>query len=277
MSAVSRVALFGDLSGHTTPLYPALEALGIVLKTATIPGDLTVVQVGDLVHKGPGGDEAVALVDRMMSVNPGRWVQLMGNHEAQHLAGPAFGTCDCDIDAVETLRRWTKDRSVHLAAAVVSDEHGPLLVTHAGLSWSWWRRLGRPATPQAAAAELNGRLADPDQRASLFETGVMLAWDKGEAGVVWAEASRELYGSWLGHRPPFGQIHGHTSAYDWDRRQWRDEISGWHRDAAVDPDRRQSIVRLSGVTFFGIDPGFGESDPGRPIVPLCLRGTITLG
>ena len=174
----------------------------MTLEAAKIPSDLTVVQVGDLVHKGPDGDEGVALVDRMMSVDPGRWVQLMGNHEAQHLAGPAFGTCDCDIDAVETPRRWTKDGSMHLAAAVVSDEHGPLLVTHAGLSWPWWRRLGRPATPQVAAADLNARLADPDQRAALFEPDMMLAWDKGEAGVVRAEASRELYGSWLGHRPP---------------------------------------------------------------------------
>lgn len=90
-------------------------------------------------------------------------------------------------------------------------------------------------------------------------------------------ASREFYGSLLGHRPPFGQIHGHTSGYDWGRRRWRDEISGWARDATADPDRRQSTVWLSGRPFFGIDPGYGDSTPGRQIVALQLRGTVALG
>ncbi|MGI8753317.1 MAG: metallophosphoesterase [Acidimicrobiales bacterium] len=275
---MARVALFGDLSGHTVPLYPALEALGVDLAADRIPEDLVVVQVGALVHKGPDGDEAVALVDRMMLANPGRWVQLIGNHEAQHLAGPGFGTCDCDPSSVDTLRRWTRSGAMHMAVAVEDAEHGTLLVTHAGLSWPWWRRLGRPATPRAAAAELNARFADAERRLALFEPGWMLAWENGVAGVVWAEASRELYGSWLGHRPPFGQVHGHTSAYRWDSSQWWASMPEWVRDAAtIDPDTRQSVVPLSGRPFFGIDPGFGEKAPHRQIAPLMLDGTIYLG
>lgn len=89
--AVARVALFGDLSGHTVPLYPALEALGVDVAADRIPEDLVVVQVGDLVHKGPDGDEAVALVDRMMLANPGRWVSSSGTTKRSISQGPVSG------------------------------------------------------------------------------------------------------------------------------------------------------------------------------------------
>lgn len=46
-----------------------------------------ICQVGDLIHKGPDSSAVVALVDQIIDSNPGRWVQLLGNHEAQYLSG----------------------------------------------------------------------------------------------------------------------------------------------------------------------------------------------
>ena len=65
----STIAIFGDLSGHLHPFEEALKRLGAVPETATVPDGLLVVQVGDLVHRGPDSDAIVDLVDRMMDAN----------------------------------------------------------------------------------------------------------------------------------------------------------------------------------------------------------------
>lgn len=91
VDGLMNVAVFGDLSGHLEPLLGALDELGVDLATACVPDGLVIVQVGDLVHHGPDGDSIVALVDRLLHQNPGRWAQLLGNHEAQHVAGHDVG------------------------------------------------------------------------------------------------------------------------------------------------------------------------------------------
>jgi hypothetical protein len=49
------LAVLGDLSGWAAPFFDALRLLGCDPATGSIPSHLLVVQVGDLVHKGPDG------------------------------------------------------------------------------------------------------------------------------------------------------------------------------------------------------------------------------
>lgn len=69
------VTLIGDIGGHPDELRRVLAAL---------PRDGTVVQVGDLVDRGPDSRAVLRLVDPLLDA---RWVQLAGNHESQYLPG----------------------------------------------------------------------------------------------------------------------------------------------------------------------------------------------
>jgi hypothetical protein len=85
-----RVAVIGDVAGHLDELRTELRRLGADDGTGRLPGDLTIIQVGDLVHRGPASDAVVALVDGYLTRQPMQWVQLVGNHEAHYLRDPMF-------------------------------------------------------------------------------------------------------------------------------------------------------------------------------------------
>ena len=111
---------------------------------------------------------------------------------------------------------------MRVAAAVSVPEHGELLVTHAGLTAGLWRGIGAPSNVRDAVVALNDLpRTDPDL---LWATGTMLGGAANRnAGPCWAEASSETYTSWLleeldGDPVPFGQVHGHSSAFSWDTK-----------------------------------------------------------
>jgi hypothetical protein len=49
-----------------------------------------VVQVGDLMHRGPDSPGVITLVDRALTRQPDQRVQPAGNHEALYLGLPQF-------------------------------------------------------------------------------------------------------------------------------------------------------------------------------------------
>ena len=81
---MARVILIGDVGGHADHLRAALEGAGAYPR---VPDDATVIQVGDLVDRGPGSPGVLELVDIYLNEQPERWVQLLGNHDAQYLPG----------------------------------------------------------------------------------------------------------------------------------------------------------------------------------------------
>jgi hypothetical protein len=148
----------------------------------------------------------LALVDERLERAPGRWIQLIGNHESQYVGGERFWPqALSEVDVARLRTWWWRDR-LRVAAAVRTADGEELLVTHAGLTVDAWRRLGEPVTAASAADLLNTR---PDD----------VLW--GDAGPLWAEAST-VYGSWLASTEPvpFGQVHGHSSIVDYRRRCW---------------------------------------------------------
>jgi Calcineurin-like phosphoesterase len=254
VGAGRRVAVIGDVAGHLDALRVELARLGVDSGGA-LPPDLVVVQVGDLVHRGPDSEGVVSLVDGYLQSQPDQWVQLVGNHEAQYLREPAFHWHErIDRGSVDTLRRWWASRQMRAAVALESPRES-YLVTHAGLTEPFWRRtLSAPEDAADAADRINQLIGRDDD--TLFRAGTLVGRDT-VAGPVWASACAELVPSWLDHRLPFSQVHGHTSITDWDSGRFRAE----RRVGAltvIDKAAKHETTTLTGGRIVGVDPCHGD-------------------
>ncbi len=277
---MTRIAVLGDLSGHLAPFVRALGELGVDVAAAAVPDDLVVVQVGDLVHKGPDSDTIVALVDRLLDANPGRYVQLLGNHEDQYLGGQRFyEQTPLAPDTVATLRRWRASGTLRVAAAIRTTRGESYLITHAGLTRLNF--LHHVATDEAgqAAKVLNGLMETRPK--VIHGAGVMLTdLRSGLAGPLWAETTRELYPGWIraaaaGQPPPFGQIHGHCPVLDFAGEFDHPLPAELAPLAAVDRPRRHVSVTIGGQRFINVDPGFDHRQPGQArLHPLVMDAEL---
>jgi Calcineurin-like phosphoesterase len=208
-----RIAVIGDVAGHVGELRAELRRLGADRETGRLPDDLTVVQVGDLVHRGPASDAVVELVDGYLTLQSAQWVQLVGNHEAQYLRDPAFAWPErISQRSGDTLRRWWAAGQMR-AATWVRDAAESFLITHAGVTVDFWRvTLGAPRTAEQAATAINSLIGTDD--GALFRAGTMLHRRARDAGPLWAATAAELLPGWLTTTLPFSQIHGHDSVFD---------------------------------------------------------------
>lgn len=242
---MATVAVIGDVGGHADQLRQALRGLGY----GRPPADLVVIQVGDLVDRGP---DSLGVLDTVAPLLSGPWVQLAGNHETQYLPGAAtFWPEPLPRRGVETLREWWADGRMRVAAAVTANGD-EFLLTHAGLTLPVWQRLGEPASAVRAAELLNER---PEL---IWHTGAH-ARDE-QAGPLWAESGAALHEPWMryGGIVPFGQIHGHSTIVDFGTRSWRCEGRVRQR-ATVDWHARHVRVRVGGRLFIGVDPRHGRT------------------
>jgi hypothetical protein len=257
-----RVAVVGDIGGQLEALEWELHRLGADPRTGTLPQGLVVVQVGDLVHRGPDSQRVVRLVDRYLLDQPGQWVQLVGNHEAQYLREPVFRWPErLDRESADTLRRWWAEGLMQVATSFTTDA-GDHLVTHAGVTEDYWRVvMGGPPTGAQAAGALNAMAGIRDDE--LFRAGHLLHGQRGghPVGPVWACAATELLPSWLASELPFSQLHGHTSVYDWTRGYFRvsAEIA---RRTVLDEQARHEVTALRGGRIIGVDPGHESTVTG---------------
>ncbi|MEU3764799.1 metallophosphoesterase [Amycolatopsis keratiniphila] len=255
---MGRVAIIGDVGGHPDQLRRALAWLGATGER--LPPDLTVIQVGDLVDRGPDSTGVLDIVANLL--DDGRWIQLAGNHEAQYLpGGDVFWREPLAADGAARLRQWWAEGRLRVAEAVRTAEGEELLVTHAGLTLASWQRLNEPMSATEAAEILEGR---PD-----------LIWEKGAhgrdgtAGPLWAESGAALHEPWMGYRGvvPFGQIHGHSTVVRFAERTWRCTGRVRHRATVAWHDRHVH-VRVGGRVFTGVDPGHGRGGAAewRPLI-----------
>lgn len=247
---MGRLAVIGDVGGHADQLRQALAQLGTV--DGRLPPDLVVVQVGDLVDRGPDSAGVLDIVAPLLAGQPRQWIQLAGNHEAQYLPrGTVFWPDPIAPADVERLRAWWSDGSLRVAAAVRTADGTELLLTHAGLTVAAWQELGEPMSAARAADLLNER---PHL---IWRTG--LHGRDEEAGPLWAESGAALHEPWLAHPGivPFGQVHGHSTIVHFGDRRWR--CTGRVRQrSTVDWDARHVRVRVGGRVFTGVDPGHGR-------------------
>ena len=280
-----RVAIFGDVGGHLAEFGDALVDLGCDPTRGTIPLDLTIVQVGDLIHRGPNSRGVVAMVERFHKGSPDRWVQLMGNHESLYILGETFQWDDkIDEQSAEIIRSWWSDGWMRLAYSFDSAGMevnfpndgiclvgvGQTLVTHAGLTAGLLINLGNPKVSDLAKV-LNdiGWSGDGAPFGGVFAPGLMMGLKPQlSSGVIWAEATGEVYESWAraseaGSTPPtLHQVHGHSIPFYWGGGSWGNPLpyrlagnGGVRVRARAIRSSRQTVVEVGSNAFFGIDPG----------------------
>ena len=229
------VLIIGDVGGCAVQLAAAVDP--VLDEDGTV-----VIQVGDLIDRGPDTAGVLAIVRDRLDRTP-RWIQLVGNHELQYLGGGRFWQDPIAAADADLLRSWWLRERVRVAAAVRTAGGDELLVTHAGLTFDAWRTLGEPVTAATAAELLNTR---PD--------ALIWALD----GPLWA-ASWQVYESWLAApvAVPFGQVHGHSSIVDFQRRLW---VCGSRirQRCSVDWVARHTVTRIRGSQFIGVDPKHGR-------------------
>lgn len=281
----SRVAILGDIGGHVHTLRAILEGLGVhfhgdasTLRGAqwrTVgldwPEGLHVVQVGDLIHRGPDSTGVLMLVDTLLS--RGVWTQVVGNHEQLYVDTPVFAWPESlEPAAVELLRSWWREGRMVPGAAIEEADGNDWLITHAGLTQGFWEHgLGSPSSARGAL----GPLAEAADDGALWFPGAMLTgtpdW---RAGPVWADAGSEVYPSWLSAGPgvPFHQAHGHSSAYHWAGGRWRAEP--WIRPAlSLDAGRRHLTFTVGDRRVVGVDPGHLR-EPAPVSAALLVDGVV---
>lgn len=281
-----RTAVIGDVGGHLAELETALTDLGADPATGTLPEDIEVVQLGDLVHRGPDSPGVLALVARFLDASPGRWHQLVGNHEAQYLrpGGPAFdwpAQDRLDDEHADLLRHWWEEDLMKVAHHVPTDGPGTI-VTHAGVTPGFAIMVHQGvATAGVSSADMTETLNDlprahPED--ALWSPGVMLTGHPSPvAGPLWAAASEELYPAWFwsqGAGPmPWDQVHGHSSVVDFANpnvRQWRCDLVVRDKCTADPIARHVTFRQYSGRTITGVDPCHGIM-PARTWAPLVLH------
>lgn len=261
----ARVAIIGDVGGHADALRAKLARLGVPDDgTGPIPPELHIVQVGDLVHRGPDSAAAVALADRHLQRSPGNWIQLLGNHEAFYLQRLRQFTWSERVPrhTAATLKRWWSDGQLRVAVAVHAGAES-FVITHAGVTRGFWTEVLGAETDADKVAEGLDELRRSNRRA-LFTPGTMLGFrtPTPNAGPIWAAAGPELMAGWLEHPMPFSQAHGHTSVYDWDNRRWHAD-RGVRDRISVDSEAKHITVTLPGGRLVGVDPGQDALAAGR--------------
>lgn len=267
-----RVAVIGDVGGHLVELVEMLVRLGVDPATGNLPDDLTVVQVGDLVHRGPRSSDVVFFVDAVMRSQPGRWVQLVGNHEQLEVSDAVFVWDEVlHPGASLLLDDWWATGMMKPAAAIVVKDGPEMLATHAGLTSSFWRSLGSPSTATRAASLINALDRTPGSK--LWRAGSMLgqAAPTFQAGPIWASAHLELLPSWAhdgAPRMPFDQVHGHSRVVDHATGRRRGRVPA--DVTAYDPGAQHETSTLpGGARIIGIDPQHGAL-PSPVWQPLLL-------
>jgi hypothetical protein len=259
---MARVVVIGDVGGHPDQLRQAIGSLGPSAGAhPRIPDSTVVIQVGDLVDRGPDSAGVLDLVRRYLGEQPDQWVQLIGNHEAQYLpGGVAFWRERLAGRDADLLRTWWQAGTLRVAAAVRTASGDDALFTHAGLTVPAWQALGGPMTAAAAARLLNDRPEPLIWLGDGFTTATI-------AGPLWAEAGWELYEPWIAHYAaggyiPFDQVHGHSSVVSFTDQVWR--CPGRIRQrTTVDWQARHTWVRIGGRVFTGIDPKHGRTGAPR--------------
>lgn len=268
-------ALFGDIGGHKELFEQSLIDLGCNVEAGIIPDDITIVQVGDLVDRGPDSNGVVDLVNKFIASD--RWIQLVGNHEQRMLIGPNFDTprslSEPDEEHWAIIQTWRERGWLHLACGIEAEDGEQYFITHAGLSMQFWAINYDREEELSSLVELVNRHWDIST-----DEGWYFGVDTRRPqypGVTWANCRRDLLPSWFEGNLPWNQVHGHSTLLPW----------GNMRDF-VRPDNFEHVTydlhaRHSWMSYpndkkiIQIDPALGTYSGFAP-VPYMVRNVTQL-
>lgn len=255
-----KTVIVGDIGGQFDLFKDVVKSAGGDPETGLLPPDTTMIQVGDVVRFN-GSPELYSLAcaeyaQKLIDVNEGRYIQLLGNHETPLLGGsldPHWATTDLP-ESRPAVNRWWDERLASLAVVLRKDGHPDILITHAGLTKGYMKWLGT-TTAFEAAQKLNSFVGNVS--ISEFERvgGLVTGSSNPEADIVWALVGMELHDSWKGENPGFNQIHGHSCLMEWEEEKYWDDIPEYVKDATVVNYRdRYTITSYeSGYTIRSVD------------------------
>lgn len=178
-----RVVAVGDLHGDVSATRDVLRASGVLGEDDHWSGGTTtLVQTGDVLDRGDGESQILALLDRLADEAPkagGQVVQLLGNHELMNGAHDfryvtPNGMHDFDNDREHELGPggvWAKKLAHHDLIAIVGDT----VFSHAGVLPAWTDALDRVNLD--ARCWLDGQGAEPPAALTSDESPVWTrAW-----------------------------------------------------------------------------------------------------
>lgn len=279
--------VIGDTGGHLPQLMSGLEHVGVDTENKIIPEDVTVIHLGDLIHKGPSTSlKALNFVRAMQQNNPGRWVQLIGNHEIQHISGGLkFWKCNCGEDFEVLLNSmfvagevvfsyYVEDmRSENLTLSkrtTFVPENRDWLFTHGGLTRLWWGKVHNSNPDVRTLSESINSL--PADIAS--SPGVRLGYPRNPASPVWASAPTEVFPGWFERGSmPFNQVVGHTYLFNWEKGRWYGRPERTLKSLTkLNETIRASLTLIGDSVLVVADPGFESAEPTVKSQPVILLG-----
>lgn len=225
------VVVLGDVGGQTQVYREALLSLNIDPDECIIPDGITLVQVGDVVrfNHSPHLDSlgCVEISDRLLRNNPGKFIQLLGNHDLALLGGahdPHWKIYDLP-ESKEYVERWWNEGIASLGVYLkpINPHDKDILITHAGLGKNYWEKISGGDASKTASA-LNSLVG---QNVAEFEVPghLVTGQDNINADTAWALVGPEFHSTWQKETMPFHQIHGHACLVEWESKKfWPDVI-----------------------------------------------------
>ena len=230
--------IVGDIGGQYDLFRDVIASAGGNPDTGVLPDDTTMIQVGDIVRFHPSPDldslACAQYAQKLIDVNDGRYIQMLGNHETPLLGGamdPNWWVTD--IPGVKPIvSRWWDEKLASLAVVLRKENQPDLLITHAGLTRGYMDWLGT-TTAFEAAHKLNSFVGNVGIEEFERLGGLVTGIKNPAADIVWALVGMELHDSWKGENPGFNQLHGHSCLMEWEEEKFWNDIPEYVIDATV--------------------------------------------
>jgi hypothetical protein len=255
-----KTVIVGDIGGQFDLFKDVVKSAGGDPETGLLPPDITMIQVGDIVRFNDSPDldssNCATYAQKLIDVNEGRYIQLLGNHETPLLGGaldPHWATTELPTSK-PLVNRWWEEQLASLAVVLKKEGQPDILITHAGLTKGYMDWLGT-TTAFEAAQKLNSFVGNVSIQEFERTGGLVTGTSNPSADIVWALVGLELHDSWKDAHPEFNQIHGHSCLMEWEGEEYWDDIPEYVKEATVVNYRDRYTVTTydSGYTIRSVD------------------------
>lgn len=267
--------IFGDTGGHFQQLFKALIEIGLDPNNYTLPKNIVIIHVGDLIHKGPRSHDVLMLVDKIRIINPGQWIQLIGNHEHQYLGGEFFWRNTLETKSVKILQNWFTQGFLQYAFVIPRNGYigientiefldKPTVITHAGISPDFYYEYLQNVPVQDIPEKMFS--------INVGVSGIMMnKHDVDEPiGPIWAHGIHEVWTPWLMDTDmPFHQIVGHISPYVFTKKKFFPKTpESFIHDAEVFEKDKVVVIKHNKDMQIFVDPGYEKQvyDISQPYI-----------